>query len=113
MFGPICSAPEVGGEGGGAAPARPPSKAGIANMLPLVNKSRRVKPAVYCLNELTNELTDISSPLVMLDYPASRPSGRCWLEGVPACLAGLLVVRRECVPVGPCDAIQVVNHFSF
>src|SRR5260370_17094768 len=113
MFGPICRPPEVGVEGGGTAHARPRSKAGIANRLPVVNKSRRVKPAVYCLNEVTNELIDISSPLVMLDYPVSRPSDRRRIDCVPSRVTGLFVVPRECVPVWACDAIQIVNHFSF
>src|SRR2546429_4160085 len=113
MCGPIFSSPGAGVVGAGTADARPRSKAGIANKLPLVNKSRRVKPAVYCLNEFTNELTDISSPLVMLDYPASRPFDRRRIDCVPPRVTGLPIIRRKCVPVRACDAIQIVNHFSF
>src|SRR5437899_2005951 len=108
MFGPIFSSPGAGVVGAGTADARPRSKAGIANKLPLVNKSRRVKPA-----EFTNELTDISSPLVMLAYPASRPFDRRRIDCVPPRVTGLPIIRRKCVPVRACDAIQIVNHFSF
>src|SRR5215467_7314095 len=73
MSGPIFSPPGEGVAGGGTADARPPSKAGIATKPPVVNKSRRVKPAARCLNDVTNELMDISFPLIILDCGASMP----------------------------------------